>query len=346
MKISDVSPSHCQGTASAVTAPASRTVDVGTVHYLGEVFPNKEQPEYVRGAMKGEGVTAACGEDKKYLYSLGAQNGVIVTLYNDENKKGAVIHVDHNISAHIDDAIKETINKIGGSYNGGTESVRVSMIGGVWLTSDVNIGKPVQAALKQHGISPAWDFWSYSTCHQNNYGAVLNLETGVTSVFKPSSGVEDNFYAPLVAEVARKRQNRLPLLPEEERAKAFIKRSRGQELIEVSGHISFSGKKQLAVTEQDVKQRRILVHDLDAVRMPPQSNEVVGRPRLPQFNQIVRSQTESSLASSLSFMSEDGNEQVTKSSALDSVRFTVCGERKNIRMYIKEVNKLQGCLVD
>lgn len=70
-------------------------------------------------------------------------------------------------------------------------------MGGDWLSAGADIGGPLRRVLREQGLQPTWDYWSYSSCLGNSYGVVLNLNNGVSRVFKHSSRQLGGLYNPL-----------------------------------------------------------------------------------------------------------------------------------------------------
>jgi hypothetical protein len=171
------------------------------VRYLGRVdnlrssFPGRAEPIMNRGAMQGEAVVARFSASSRdnYLFSLNAQTCVIASLYNRTTKVGAVIHFDHNIRSLIDRTVKDVIGRLGGS----AQDIRSTLVGGDWLTG-ADIGGSVRQVMKEQGLRPDWDYWSYSSCLGNNYGVTLNLSNGVTTVYKTSMTQVSRIYSPIL----------------------------------------------------------------------------------------------------------------------------------------------------
>lgn len=174
--------------------------NLGRVSDLRMAFPDHANPQLARGALQGEAVVAQFSESaaENYLYSLNAQQCVIASLYNPTTKMGAVIHYDHNVRSLLESSVKEVLNRLGGPMEG----VRATLVGGDWLLSGVEIGGPLRKILREQGLRPTWDYWSYSSCLGNIYGVSLDLKTGVTSVFKTSLRQVEDFYRPVQGGVA------------------------------------------------------------------------------------------------------------------------------------------------
>lgn len=79
--------------------------------------------------------------------------------------------------------------------------------------------------MRQHGLQPTWDHWSYSSCLGNTYGVSLDLRNGVTSVFKTSRGQVERYYIPVLA---RAKQGSDPVSV---RARGFMTRLRSEPLV-------------------------------------------------------------------------------------------------------------------
>lgn len=169
--------------------------NLGRVSDLRMAFPDHANPQFARGALQGEAVVGQFSESAadNYLYSLNAQQCVIASLYNPATKMGAVIHFDHNVRSLIESNVKEVLNRLGGPVEG----VRATLVGGDWLLGGVEIGGPLRKVMREQGLSPTWDYWSYSSCLGNIYGVSLDLKTGVTSVFKTTFLQVADFYAPI-----------------------------------------------------------------------------------------------------------------------------------------------------
>ncbi|WP_134175750.1 dermonecrotic toxin domain-containing protein [Pseudomonas helmanticensis] len=167
---------------------------LGRADNLRSAFPGRAEPVVNRGAMQGEAVVARFSASSRdnYLFSLNAQTCVIASLYNPATKAGAVIHFDHNIRSLIDRTVKDVIGRLGGT----AQDIRSTLVGGDWLTG-ADIGGSVRQVMKQQGLRPDWDYWSYSSCLGNNYGVTLNLSNGVTTVYKISRAQFERMYLPI-----------------------------------------------------------------------------------------------------------------------------------------------------
>jgi hypothetical protein len=171
--------------------------NLGRVSDLNDAFPGGVKPVLNRGALQGEAVVAHFrpGSPDNYLFSLNAQSCVIASLYNPTTRVGAVIHFDHNIRPLIERSVTQVLERLGGT----PQNIRATLVGGDWLSAGADIGGPVRRVLREQGLQPTWDYWSYSSCLGNSYGVVLNLNNGVSRVFKHSSGQIGRLYDPLIA---------------------------------------------------------------------------------------------------------------------------------------------------
>lgn len=169
--------------------------NLGRVNNLNDAFPRGVEPVLNRGAMQGEAVVAAFrpGSPDNYLFSLNAQSCVIASLYNPTTRMGAVIHFDHNIRPLIERSVTQVLERLGGE----PANIRATLVGGDWLSAGADIGGPLRRVLREQGLQPTWDYWSYSSCLGNSYGVVLNLNNGVSRVFKHSSRQLGGLYNPL-----------------------------------------------------------------------------------------------------------------------------------------------------
>ncbi|NUT80572.1 dermonecrotic toxin domain-containing protein [Pseudomonas brassicacearum] len=195
--------------------------NLGRVGDLREAFPGHVVPDVTRGALQGEAVVAKFSEGAdNYLFSLNAQTCVIASLYNPATKVGAVIHFDHNIRPLIERSVRDVTRRLGGS----AKDIRVTLVGGDWLTG-ADIGEPVRVVMRQHGLQPTWNHWSYSSCFGNTYGVSLDLRSGVTSVFKTARGQVESYYKPVLARA------KLASDPVSVRARRFMTRLRSEPLV-------------------------------------------------------------------------------------------------------------------
>ncbi|MFJ4590844.1 type III effector 1 [Pseudomonas moraviensis] len=197
--------------------------NLGHVTNLRNAFPGRVEPVLNRGALQGEALVAkfVAGSRDNYLFSLNAQTCVIASIYNPTTKVGAVIHFDHNIRTLIKDTVKDTMARLGGS----SKDVRVTLVGGDWLTG-TDIGGTVRTVLRQEGLRPTWDYWSYSSCLGNNYAVSLNLDSGVSTVFKTSASQVERLYSPVLQRASHASD------PVSRRAQVFMERFRRKPLHE------------------------------------------------------------------------------------------------------------------
>lgn len=232
---------------------------IGVVHYIQDAFPGKVSPCYLRGAMQGEGVISSYNskKDDNYLYSLNAQTCVIATLYNHDNRTGAVIHFDHNISHLIDDAVNTTISELKTNGNG---TITSTLSGGVWFMSRDSIGDPVRNSLIKNDIKPSWGQWSFSPCIEHNYGVVLNLENGKVDVFEHSLELLEQFQTPLLkyAKIYKNDDN-----PEYKRVRDFMTRFKQPTITEKGNGPRFVdttiNKK---ITDNDINKFSFPIHNI------------------------------------------------------------------------------------
>ncbi|TWC23982.1 hypothetical protein FBY06_10249 [Pseudomonas sp. SJZ085] len=199
-----------------------QAVFLGRVSDLREAFPGHVFPDVSRGALQGEVVVARfnAAVADNYLFSLNAQTCVIASLYNPTTRAGAVIHFDHNIRALIERSLRDVMPRLGGT----AQDVRVTLVGGDWLTG-ADIGGRVRSAMRRQGLQPTWDHWSYSSCFGNTYGVSLDLNSGLTSVFKTSRSQVERYYIPVLAR-AKKSMD-----PVSMRARGFMTRVRNDPLV-------------------------------------------------------------------------------------------------------------------
>ncbi len=195
--------------------------NLGHVSNLRDAFPGRVEPALNRGALQGEAVVATfvVGSVDNYLFSLNAQTCVIASMYNPATKVGAVIHFDHNIRSLIERTVQDVVARLGGS----AKDIRATLVGGDWLTG-ADIGGPVRSVLRQQGLRPSWDYWSYSSCLGNNYAVSLNLNNGVSTVFKTSSSQVERLYTPVLQRAGYATD------PVAKRAKLFMQRFRQKPL--------------------------------------------------------------------------------------------------------------------
>lgn len=214
--------------------------NLGQVSNLRSAFPGRVEPVLNRGAMQGEAVVAkfVAGSRDNYLFSLNAQTCVIASMYNPLTKVGAIIHFDHNIRSLVERTVKDVIARLGGS----AKEIRATLVGGDWLTG-ADIGGPVRSVLRQQGLRPTWDYWSYSSCLGNNYAVTLNLKNGVSTVFKTSSSQVERFYTPILQRASHATD------AVSKRASNFMQRVRSKPLYENSAGIVVDQTGRRATTE-------------------------------------------------------------------------------------------------
>ncbi|MCY1421497.1 hypothetical protein D9M71_371550 [compost metagenome] len=204
--------------------------DLGHIDDLAQAFPGHgEPPSMARGAFQGEAVVASYTQNgpENYLFSINAQSCVVVSLYNPANRAGAVIHFDHNIRHLIEGVVTDVLGRL--QINPNTQGVRAIMAGGDWLTG-ADIGGPVRQVLRGKGVQPAWDHWSYSSCFGNNFGLALDLDTGVTRIFKHSMDLMGRSYDDVLKNATRARDSNRLLEPLDTRAVSFMSRTRTKPL--------------------------------------------------------------------------------------------------------------------
>lgn len=209
-------------THSQVGLKGGMVRNLGRVDNLSSAFPGRVKPLLNRGAMQGEGVVARfeVGAQDNYLFSLNAQTCVIASLYNPTTRVGAVVHFDHNIRPLIERSVTQVLEQLGGA----PQNIRATLVGGDWLSGGADIGGPVRRVLREQGLQPTWDYWSYSSCLGNSYGVVLSLRNGVSTVVKTSAHQLDRLYTPLLE------QSRYATDPLSKRAASFLQRVRGKPL--------------------------------------------------------------------------------------------------------------------
>ncbi|MGE7992410.1 hypothetical protein ACQKPE_15475 [Pseudomonas sp. NPDC089554] len=170
------------------------TQERGWVHAANAIFPGRETPSTWRGAMQGEGVHArfqAAGTDN-YLFTVNVQSCVGVSLYNAADQVGAVLHIDHNVVRYISPLIRAAVEKVRNGND--AASVSAVMVGGDWL-STASIGGPVRRLLRREGLEPVWKHWSYSSLvGANTYGMTLDLQSGITSVYRTTQHFVEQLY--------------------------------------------------------------------------------------------------------------------------------------------------------
>ena len=204
------------------TAPAAgngeavEPLHIGTVHALADAFGERE-PNLARQVGKG---MVAIGQHRpeandNFLFSTGAGDTVILTLYNVAKRKGALAHVDRVTEVQIDEMLKKVGKAIGYSGRNG-QDIRAHMIGGVWLGGGPDIGAAVKSGLEDRGLSARWDYWSSSPCYLRRYGAILDLAQGNLNVFEEGRCFDtvcdesDNRSKLLVTDLDRRAQGTMP----------------------------------------------------------------------------------------------------------------------------------------
>jgi len=213
--------------------------NLGSVKRLRDAFPDSIEPNAIRGAFQGEAVVAGfrAGASENYLFSLNAQVCVIASLYNPATKVGAVIHFDHNIQRLIGSAVRDLIGRVGGS----AKDIRCTLVGGTWLMGGADIGGAVRRVMRREGLQPTWDYWSYSSCLGGNYGVSLNLNNGVSTVFKNSMSQIRQFYNPILRRArdnSGPRWTRAMRVDERTQGKALRENAKGQVVVNESGALA------------------------------------------------------------------------------------------------------------
>ncbi|WP_049870452.1 hypothetical protein [Pseudomonas cremoricolorata] len=201
--------------------------DVGRISSPRQVALGEGAPNNLRGALQGEALVGRLGQagDDAYLFTLNAQTCVAVSLYNPATKAGAVIHFDHNIKPLIEQTVRDVLGRI---RSEGSGSLRAVMAGGDWLGGQ-DIGGPVRAVLRQNGVRPSWQHWSYSSCLGNTYGLTLDLRTGLTRVYSMDGQLVEQVLDPLMRAAQRGAPGALA-----ERARRFMARVRSEPLYQGS----------------------------------------------------------------------------------------------------------------
>ncbi|MGE8406460.1 MAG: hypothetical protein ACN6QH_05420 [Pseudomonas sp.] len=199
---------------------------LGRVSRAAEAFPARTNPLPARGALQGEGVIAGfrAGASDNYLYSLNAQSCVVVTLYNPATRMGAVIHVDHNIRALLENSLDTALVRIG---RPSADQLKATLVGGDWLSGGADIGGPLKSILAGKGVTPVWDHWSYSSCFGNNYGVALDLASGATTVFTTTRSAVAEVVDPLLREATAGGTSLIA-----QRGRRFIARFRQEPLVQ------------------------------------------------------------------------------------------------------------------
>ncbi|WP_312936864.1 type III effector 1 [Pseudomonas sp.] len=195
--------------------------DAGRITAPRQITGGAGHPDNQRGALQGEAVVARFVPETadNYLFTLNAQSCVAVSLYNPVTRAGAVIHFDHNIKPLIEQSVRGVLARIRGQAS---EKLTAVMAGGDWLGGD-SIGAPVRAVLRQNGLRPSWEHWSYSSCLGNTYGMTLDLRTGVTRVYTMNGDLVDRVLTPLMRSAQQGGRGPLAL-----RAQRFMNRVRSE----------------------------------------------------------------------------------------------------------------------
>lgn len=212
--------------------------DAGRITSPRQVALGEGAPDNLRGALQGEALVARFSEasDDAYLFTLNAQTCVAVSLYNPANKAGAVIHFDHNIKPLIEQTVRDVLGRIRGE---GNAALRAVMAGGDWLGGQ-DIGGPVRAVLRQNGIRPSWQHWSYSSCLGNTYGLTLDLRSGLTRVYSMQGQLVESVLDPLLRAAQHGAPGALA-----ERARRFMARVRSEPLYQGSDGLVRNGAGQV-----------------------------------------------------------------------------------------------------
>ncbi len=197
--------------------------DAGRITAPRQITGGAGHPDNQRGALQGEAVVARFVPETadNYLFTLNVQSCVAVSLYNPVTRAGAVIHFDHNIKPLIEQSVRGVLARLRVQAS---EKVTAVMAGGDWLGGD-SIGAPVRAVLRQNGLRPSWEHWSYSSCLGNTYGMTLDLRTGVTRVYTTNGDLVDRVLTPLMRSAQQGAHGPLAL-----RAQQFMSRVRSEPL--------------------------------------------------------------------------------------------------------------------
>jgi len=179
------------------------TVYLGQVRDIAGAFPARTNPLPERCALQGEGVIGRFnpGATDNYLYSLNIESCVVACLYNPASRRGAVIHIDHNIGRLIESALDSALAAI--RQPGLEGRVGATLVGGDWLSLGADIGGPVRSALARRGIRADWDHWSWSSCMGNIYGVHLDLADGMTRVFTTTRSSVQRLIDPILLDASR-----------------------------------------------------------------------------------------------------------------------------------------------
>jgi len=201
--------------------------DGGRITQPRQITAGVGQPDNRRGALQGEAVVGRLSQetDDNYLFTLNAQTCVAVSLYNPSTQAGAVIHFDHNIKPLIEQSVRGVLARI---RSQASDRVSAVMAGGDWLGGE-SIGEPVRAVLRQNGLRPNWEHWSWSSCFGNTYGMTLDLRTGLTRVYTLNGDLVDRVLTPLMRSAQQGAPGPLAL-----RARQFMARVRSEPLVQGS----------------------------------------------------------------------------------------------------------------
>lgn len=201
--------------------------DAGRITSPRQITGGAGQPDNRRGALQGEAVVARLGReaDDNYLFTLNVQTCVAVSLYNPTTQAGAVIHFDHNIKPLIEQSVRGVLARI---RSQASDRVSAVMAGGDWLGGE-SIGEPVRAVLRQNGLRPTWEHWSWSSCFGNTYGMTLDLRTGLTRVYTLHGDLVERVLDPLLRSAQQGAPGPLAL-----RARQFMGRVRSEPLVQGS----------------------------------------------------------------------------------------------------------------
>ncbi|WP_313741688.1 hypothetical protein [Pseudomonas sp.] len=201
--------------------------DGGRITQPRQITAGAGQPDNRRGALQGEAVVGRLNStaDDNYLFTLNAQTCVAVSLYNPATRAGAVIHFDHNIKPLIEQSVSDVLARL---RSQASDRVSAVMAGGDWLGGE-SIGEPVRTVLRQNGLRPTWEHWSWSSCFGNTYGMTLDLRTGLTRVYTMNGDLVDRVLTPLMRSAQQGASGPLAL-----RARQFMNRVRSEPLVQGS----------------------------------------------------------------------------------------------------------------
>lgn len=254
--------SATQGAGAAVSAGpgATHVGHVRSLDALAQLLPGKQLPPISHGTLPGEGVLAGHGQaaGAQELLSFGSTHDVVLSLYDERTRKGAILHFDNNVAQHIDRAIAKTMQHVEAAHH--QSKVSASLFGGAWLTTHEDVGGAVRQALERHGVVPTWDHWSFSMCLEHLYGTVLDLETGNVTVFEHPKELADDFFKPLL-------QGGLEPQGAEDRLRSrwYEKRMQSPEIHETrGGEVRFRHDTRRLMTSGAVKAHQFLLRSLDA----------------------------------------------------------------------------------